>query len=136
MSILQLLGIRANKQIEQWTEHHYPSFLEITTSGDKPSTSINAQSLDARARLFAQMSSEVQAKAAAKKREAFLEDLKARGIIKEQTEEEKEASRKRMEEEANAPFPYLLVGGVVFGLLFVMALLGGGIAYIIWKFAD
>jgi cytochrome c-type biogenesis protein CcmH/NrfG len=82
------------------------------------------------------MSQDVQAKAAAKKREAFLEDLKARGIIKEQTEEQKEASRKRMEEEANAPFPYLLVGGVVFGLLFVMALMGGGIAYIIWKYAD
>jgi farnesyl-diphosphate farnesyltransferase len=82
------------------------------------------------------MSQEVQAKAAAAKREVFLADLRAKGIIKDQTPEEKEASRKRMEEEANAPFPYLLILSVVFGLLFVMALLGSGIAYIIWKYAD
>jgi farnesyl-diphosphate farnesyltransferase len=123
-------------QIEQWTEHHYPSFLEITTAGDKPSTSINAQSLDARAQLFSKMGSAIQAKVAAERRETFLADLRAKGILKEQTPEQKEASRLRMEEEANAPFPWLLIGGIVFGLLFVMAMMGAGIAYVIWKYAD
>jgi farnesyl-diphosphate farnesyltransferase len=82
------------------------------------------------------MGQEIQARAAAQKREAFLADLRAKGILKEQTEEEKEASRKRMEEEANAPFPWMLVAGVVLGLLAVMALLGGGIAFVIYKYSD
>jgi farnesyl-diphosphate farnesyltransferase len=125
-----------NIQIEQWAEHHYPSFLEITTAGDKPSTAINGQSLDARAKLFAKMGADIQARAAAVRREAFLQDLRARGVIKEQTEEEKEASRIRMEAEANAPFPWFLVIGVVLGILAVMAGLGGGIAYVIWKYSD
>jgi farnesyl-diphosphate farnesyltransferase len=82
------------------------------------------------------MSSDLQAKAANQRREAFLEDLRSRGIIKEQTEEQKEAARIRMEEEANAPFPWFLVIGVVLGILAVMAALGGGIAYVIWKYSD
>lgn len=82
------------------------------------------------------MGADIQARAAAARRETFLQDLKARGIIKEQTEEEKEASRIRMEAEANAPFPWFLVIGVVLGLLAVMAALGGGIAYVIWKYSD
>lgn len=123
-------------QIEQWTEHHYPGFLEINSSGDKPSTSINQFSLDSRAKLYHKITTGIQAKMAAEKREAFLADLRQRGIIKEQTEEEKEASRKRMEEEANAPFPWLLILGVIGGLLAVMALMGGGIAWIVYKYAD
>lgn len=123
-------------QIEQWTEHHYPGFLEINTSGDKPSTAINQYSLDARAKLYMSITSRIQAKMAAEKREHFLADLRSRGIIKEQTEEEKEASRKRLEEEANAPFPWLLIIGVIGGLLTVMALMGGGIAFLIYKYAD
>lgn len=82
------------------------------------------------------MGSAIQAKAAADRRENFLADLRAKGIIKDQSPEEKEATRLRMEEEANAPFPWLLIGGVVFGLLFMMALMGAGIAAIIWKYAD
>lgn len=123
-------------QIEQWTEHHYPSFLEITTSGDKPSTAINQYSLDARAKLYAKITAGIQAKMAAERRETFLADLRARGIIKEQTEEQKEASRKRMEEEANAPFPWLMILGVIGGLLAVMAILGAGIAFVVYKYSN
>lgn len=86
--------------------------------------------------MFTSITAGIQNRLAVERREAFLADLRARGIIKEQTPEEKEASRLRMEEEANAPFPWLLIVGVVGGLLAVMGIMGCGIAYLIWRFAD
>lgn len=86
--------------------------------------------------MFTKITASIQSQMAAERRESFLADLRSRGIIKEQTEEEKEASRLRAEEEMNAPFPWLLIVGVIGGLLAVMALMGCGIAYIIWKYAD
>lgn len=131
-----LRGSPLIKQVEQWTEHHYPSFLQIGGAAGSASTSIDPMSRDARVALFAKISNEAKEKIAAEKREAFMADLKARGIIKDRSpEEQAEWNRKQAEMTEDSP-PWLLIIGGVLGILASMVALGFGIVYLIMKYAD
>ncbi|WVF70700.1 farnesyl-diphosphate farnesyltransferase [Kwoniella sp. CBS 6097] len=127
------LSIACGK-IEQWAEHHYPSFITIGGGSGAPSSSIDPMSNDARAILFNKLSQEIANKQKQERTEKFMEDLKARGLIAERTPEE-EAERKRKYEEyaKEQSVSMWTIGAVIFGVLAAMLSLGGGIAYIILK---
>lgn len=93
-------------------------------------------SKDARVVMYQRLATEIQEKAAKEKREALIKDLKARGILKERSpEEEAEMERKRIEA-ANEPFPWLLVLGVVGGVIAIMAGLAAIVVWAVLKFGD
>ena len=67
-------------QIEQWSEHHYPGFLQITSNdAGKPVTGLDGNSTDARVKLFKMIADREREKAAAARREQIMADLRARG---------------------------------------------------------
>lgn len=125
-------------KIEQWTEHHYPSFLQISgSSGGGATTSIDPSSNDARAVLFTQLAKEAQEKNALAKKEAFMKDLKARGIIKDRSPEEEQKERERMEQLVkDNETPWLMIIAVIVGVLAAMAAMGGGIVWVVLKYSD
>ena len=63
-----------------------------------------------------------------------MEDLKARGILKDRTPEEKAALVKAQAIEESPP--WMLILAAVTGILVLMVGMGLGIAYIIIKYAD
>ena len=118
-------------------EHHYPSFLTITGSSGSAQTAIDAATKDARVALFTKMANEAREKAAAEKRDAFMADLRARGILKDRTPEEQAAYMKKQSELlADDGPPWLLIIGAIVAVLAFMGLLGGGLTYFIIKYAD
>lgn len=70
-------------QIEQWAEHHYPSFVIISAaSGGGASSSINVEGGDARARLYAEIVEQEKAKAAQRRKDEILANLRSKGLLK------------------------------------------------------
>ncbi|ORY28634.1 isoprenoid synthase domain-containing protein [Naematelia encephala] len=126
-------------KIEQWTEHHYPSFLEISGSSGSAQTVINSTSTDARAALYTQLAKEAQDKAAADRREAMMADLRARGIIKEKKEgaEATEEEKRRIAaiENEEGP-PWLMIIGIIVGILALMTGLGALITWVVLTYFD
>ncbi|KAK4683512.1 farnesyl-diphosphate farnesyltransferase, partial [Tremellales sp. Uapishka_1] len=123
-------------KIEQWTEHHYPSFLSIGPgSGGGPVTTIDPMSTDARATLFNRMAKDEATKAQKTRRDAYIEDLRARGVLKGPAggEDDQRALAHISNEE---PVPYLMIVGVVMGMLAVMCALGGAVVWVVLKYAD
>jgi len=122
-------------KIEQWTEHHYPSFLLITGASGSAKSEIDPASNDARAVMYSEMAAKQAAKAEEEKRAAFMADLRARGIIKDRSPEEiEEDEKRRAEEQAKAEaegFPYLTIFGIVGGILALMFAIGGALVWII-----
>lgn len=127
-------------RIEQWCEHHYPSFLTIQRGSDgKASTGIDPTSADARAPLYLDLVNKAREQAEAEKREKFMEDLRARGIIKPtepETEEQKREREERVKKMENEPFPYLTIAGIIGGVLALMVAMGYGIIMLIMKYSD
>lgn len=127
-------------RIEQWCEHHYPSFLQIQAGqGGKAQTVIDPQSTDARAPLYTEMVKRAREQAEAERREKFMEDLRARGIIKPavpETEEEKAERQERIAKMENEPFPWKMVLSFIVGLIAIMGGLGWGIVWIVMKYSD
>jgi len=120
-------------KIEQWTEHHYPTFLMIIGGAGDPRSSVDPSSNDARALLYTEIARRAAEKASKDRQEAFMADLRARGIIKEKTpQEEAEAEEKKAALEANEEkFPYLLVFGVIAGVILLMVALGGAVTWVV-----
>jgi farnesyl-diphosphate farnesyltransferase len=123
-------------QIEQWTEHHYPSFLQITGSAGSASTAIDPSSTDSRVALFTSLAKAAADATALKRREEFMADLRARGIIKDRTPEEIAAGEKRMAEYVSEETPWLMIIGMIAGVLALMIALGGGMVWLIVKYTD
>jgi farnesyl-diphosphate farnesyltransferase len=97
-------------------------------------------STDVRAELFNGLAKEAADAAAKKRREEFMADLRARGIIKTKTKEEDEADEKRAVEqariEAEEGFPWLIVGGLILGVIAVFGLVGGLIVWLVMTFTE
>ncbi|WVQ97069.1 farnesyl-diphosphate farnesyltransferase [Kwoniella sp. CBS 9459] len=127
------LSIACGK-IEQWAEHHYPSFITIGSGSGPATSSIDPMSNDARAVLFTKLSQEIANRQKQERTEKFMADLKARGLITDRTPEE-EAERKRKYEEyaKEQSISIWTIGAVIFGVLAVMLALGGSVAYVIIK---
>ena len=84
--------------------------------------------------MYVALAKGIQEQAAKAKKEALMADLQARGIIKARSPEEEaraEEMRQKLEEEGA---PWLMIIGVVVGVLSLMAGLGGAIVYVILKY--
>ncbi|BEJ18102.1 hypothetical protein CspHIS471_0703790 [Cutaneotrichosporon sp. HIS471] len=127
-------------RIEQWCEHHYPSFLMIQSGGEgKATTGIDPMSTDARAPLYLDLVKKAREQAEADRREKFMDDLRARGIIKPtapETEEQKREREERIKKMENEPFPWLMIIGIVGGLLALMIAMGYGVITLVMKYSD
>lgn len=66
--------------------------------------------------------------------DAMMADLRARGILKDRTPEEEEKLRIAREKYENEGTPWFMIIAVVFGVLAVMAGLGGGLTWVIIKY--
>jgi farnesyl-diphosphate farnesyltransferase len=91
--------------------------------------------------LYNELIKKAQERAAEERRAAFMADLRARGIIKDRSpEEQKEYEEKSLEAMAKAEaegFPWLLVVGIVVGVVALMVAIGGAITWVILHyFAD
>ena len=80
------------------------------------------------------MAKELKEKAEVQRREAIMEDLKARGIMKDRTPEEMAALEKAQANDDSPP--WMLIIPAVVGILVLMVSMGLGIAYVIIKYAD
>ncbi|KAK6907514.1 farnesyl-diphosphate farnesyltransferase [Kwoniella mangroviensis CBS 8507] len=128
------LSIACGK-IDQWAEHHYPSFINISASsaGGRASSAIDPESTDARAALFMKLAKDAQEKAQREKSEKFMADLKARGVIKQRSPEEEAAIKAKYEEMDKQGAPWFMIGAVIFGVLALMGGLGWGVIWFIMK---
>ncbi|WWC60475.1 farnesyl-diphosphate farnesyltransferase [Kwoniella dejecticola CBS 10117] len=128
------LSIACGK-IDQWAEHHYPSFINISGGGSgQASSAIDPTSNDARAALFVRLAKEAQEKMRREKSEKFMADLRARGVIKERSPEEEAAIKAKYEEMEKQSAPWLMIAGVILGVLALMAAMGAGVIWVIFKF--
>ncbi|KAL7423751.1 bifunctional farnesyl-diphosphate farnesyltransferase/squalene synthase [Cryptotrichosporon argae] len=125
-------------KIEQWTEHHYPSFLHVFGGAGGAQTAIDTSTGDARAPLFMQLANDARDKAAAARREQWMDEMRAKGLIKPKgtAEEEKKKLEDLKQYQENEKLPYLLIIGTVFGVLALIAGLGGLVVWVIVKYAD
>ncbi|RSH92636.1 terpene cyclase [Saitozyma podzolica] len=120
-------------KIEQWTEHHYPSFLSISagSGGGGIQTQIDQYTSDARAPLYAQMYKDAQEKASRERREAYIADLRKRGILK--AEKTDEAGEKKEVAQLNTPGDNeLKMWHVVAMIVAVLVAMVGLGALIVW----
>ena len=139
-------------QIEQWTEHHYPSFLQIT-AGASTQFGIDPMSTDARAPMYAKMMQAASDKLAKEKQERVMADLVARGIIRdpkapieyEEVEEDDGTGGKTVVKRAKNVYPaqppqddlsYMTLILVVLGVIGATLGVAAGIIYVIMKYSD
>ena len=112
-------------QIEQWTEHYYPSFISVQAPSEGPagqaSSGLDESTLDARIRI-----------AVAKKEADAAKKLKRNQRIMDATRARKGLPYKRYDEPIDAGgLDWLIMGSIIAGLLLVMLVLALGIAYIV-----
>lgn len=120
------LSIACGK-IEQWAEHHYPSFVVISASNSgQVSSAIDAEGGDARAKLYASIVEKEKVKAQKRRQEEILDTLRSKGLIKPKFDAEgNEVALGKVEKEileAQQPmegFPILLVGAIALMILIV-----------------
>lgn len=98
-------------------------------------------SRDARVSLWTGLAKIEQERAAAEKRAAVMADLKARGIIKDRTPEEAAEAEKQREalikKELEDGVPWLMIVGIVMGILAIIVALAAGIIYgVMYLFPD
>ncbi|WRT65847.1 farnesyl-diphosphate farnesyltransferase [Kwoniella shivajii] len=128
------LSIACSK-IEQWAEHHYPSFITVSAgSSGGASSAIDPSSNDARAILFTSLAKEAQDRARKEKTDKFMADLKARGVIKERSPEEEAEIKRKYDAMDKEGVPVLMIFGVIVGVLALMAALGGIVIWVVLKY--
>ena len=97
---------------------------------------IDPMSTDARAKMYSNMIAAAQEQTRKDKTAAMMADLKARGIIKDRTPAEIAAAEKARAEAGDDSVPWLLIGGIIFGVLALMGGMGALIIYIITKYFE
>lgn len=141
-----------NVQIEQWTEHHYPSFLQISSPGS--GFSIDSSTTDARAPLYAKMMQAAADKLAKDKKDKMMADLIARGIIRdpnapkeyEEVEEDDGEGGKKIVKREVFKYPpppkqdddlsVLALVGIAVGILSALLAIAGIIIWLVMKYSD
>ncbi|RXK34886.1 farnesyl-diphosphate farnesyltransferase [Tremella mesenterica] len=120
-------------KIEQWTEHHYPSFLQIRMQNGAITTVIDDNSSDGRVPLFHRISKQIKDKQDEEKREQWVAQMVDKGIIKSKEEYlEREEQRKRVREIEDAqPFPWLIVVGAIVGFIALIVAISGVVYYLV-----
>jgi farnesyl-diphosphate farnesyltransferase len=88
--------------------------------------------------LFTQIAKAETDARAKKRRDEFMADLRSRGIIKNRTPEEQAIEDKRIEDQATKAAeegtPYLMIGGIIFGIFALMGLMGLAIVWLVMTF--
>nr|ODN93281.1 farnesyl-diphosphate farnesyltransferase [Cryptococcus depauperatus CBS 7841] len=127
-------------QIEQWTEHHYPTFIQISGGGATGAvqTAIDATTKDARATLFTHLAKEAQEASRKARQEKLMAELRTKGLIKSQepTDEDEEAKKRYDAIKDQQGTPWMMVISVIVGVLALMAALGGGIVWVVITYFD
>lgn len=119
--------MRPSLQIEQWTEHYYPTFISVTPASSGPagqaSSGMDESTLDARIRI-----------AKAKKVADVEKDTLRRQRKMDKYRLSKGLPPKKVGEiEASSSMDWLILFGVLLGLLVVMGGMGGLIAWVVIK---
>ncbi|TXT08677.1 hypothetical protein VHUM_02805 [Vanrija humicola] len=131
-------------RIEQWTEHHYPSFLVIQpgSAGGPATTAIDQSGNDARANLYIGIVEKAKKKAELERREKFLDDLRERGVLppKDASADEIAAHDKALQAKADAQakddFPWIPLVLIVLGILAIFGGVFFAMVWIVGKYAD
>ncbi|AAW42475.2 farnesyl-diphosphate farnesyltransferase, putative [Cryptococcus deneoformans JEC21] len=114
------LSIACGK-IEQWAEHHYPSFIQIgNAAGNGVQSAIDPAAIKAR-------------------QEKFMADLRAKGLIKEksgETDGDEEAKKRYEAIQNEQAVSWLMIIGVIVGMLALMAAMGGIVVWVILTVYD
>lgn len=126
-------------RIEQWCEHHYPSFLVIQNNQGKAATVVDSTTTDARAKFYLSLVDKARQKEADARKAAFLQDLRDRGIIKpaNATEDETLAFEEKMKQIAPADeIPWKLIIAVIVGVLVIFGGLTGLVIWVVTIYAE
>ena len=84
--------------------------------------------------MYTQMMKDAQDRAAAIRRDAFMADLRKRGILKEKTDDGTVGRPAPPPEDDS--FPWLMLVGFVLGLLAVIGLLSWLVIFLVMRFAE
>lgn len=122
-----LANFGSRLQIEQWAEHHYPSFVVISASpSGGASSSINVDGGDARARMYSQIVEQEKVKAAKRRKDQILDNLRSKGILKPKFDAEgkeitfTEAEKAIIEaQDPNQGIPVKMIVGIAAMILFI-----------------
>lgn len=128
------------EQIEQWAEHHYPSFVTVGQSDGQVSSSIDVDSGDARAEIYTRIAEDERRRAAIRQQEKMYESMVERGLIKPTKNAAGEVVRPdfvKMREDgtlraatSNEPVPWLFILSILGGVFAVFAVTGGLLVYV------
>ncbi|CDZ96456.1 Farnesyl pyrophosphate synthase [Phaffia rhodozyma] len=115
-------------RIEQWAEHYYPSFMMIRPSNDPqnpaPSTALDPFSGDARLRIASKKAEITAAALVRKKARDHAKWRESKGLPPS------DPNKPDNSEDVN----WVLIGGMIVGLLLVMGVLGLAIAWVVLQF--
>lgn len=127
-------------QIEQWAEHHYPSFVNVGSSGGNVTSSIDTDSGDARAEIYTRIAEDERRRAAVRKQQEMYESMVERGIIKPQRNAEGQLVKPdfiKMREDGtlrnnanDEPVPWLFIASIIGGVFAVFAITGGLLVWV------
>lgn len=133
------LSIACGK-IEQWAEHHYPSFVNVGSSGGNVTSSIDTDSGDARAEIYTRIAEDERRRAAVRKQQEMYESMVERGIIKPQRNAEGQLVKPdfiKMREDGtlrnnanDEPVPWLFIASIIGGVFAVFAITGGLLVWV------
>jgi farnesyl-diphosphate farnesyltransferase len=84
--------------------------------------------------MYVALAKKIQEQAAKAKKDALMADLQARGIIKARSPEEEARAEELRQKLDSEGAPWLMIIGVVVGVLSLMAGLGGAIVWFILKY--
>lgn len=129
------LSIMCGK-VEAWTEHHYPSFVNLQGTKGNVQTMIDTTSGDARADLFLKLAKAEQARNAEIKKQEFMDSLVKKGLIKNDPEEQARwiAQREKRDKENEVPMWQLVA--VIGAALALFIILGAGVAGIVYYYSE
>ena len=127
-------------QIEQWAEHHYPSFVTVGSSNGQVSSSIDVDSGDARATIYTKIAEDERRRMAVRKQQQMYESMVERGLIKPQKNAEGQVIKPdfvKMREDgtlnlatSDEPVPWLFIASIIGGVFAVFALTGGLLVWV------
>ncbi|KAL7413507.1 putative farnesyl-diphosphate farnesyltransferase [Mrakia frigida] len=120
-------------RIEQWTEHQYPSFINLvavpSSNPNAPTSNLDPSTNDARLRIAATKAIADSAKLLRKKERERSAWRVAKGLPPLTAEE-----TKRLETEGE--ISYVILAAAILGLLLLMGFMAGMVAFAVWYFTE
>lgn len=127
------LSIACGK-IEQWAEHHYPSFVIVQGGKGAVSSALDMSGNDARAALFQRIADHERKVASQKRQVELMQSLERKGLIKpmEKDEHGKPIIRARdIPDEQDNSIPWQMIAAIFGGILAIFGLAGALMYFIV-----